>query len=143
MLVREIMTPDVEVVDPDTMIAVAAQKMESLNTGVMPVCDGERLVGMLTDRDITVRATAAGRDPKKTHVRDMMTPEVIYCYDDQDVAEAALTMEEHQIRRLPVVNREHKLVGIVALGDLAVDTGDEEMSGEVIEEISKPAKPDR
>jgi CBS domain-containing protein len=102
---------------------------------------------MLTDRDITVRATAAGHDPKTTPVHDVMTPEVVYCYDDEDVQAAAWLMEERQIRRLLVLNRDKRLVGIVSLGDLAVHTGeealaDEELS-EVLAEVSLPAEPRR
>jgi len=143
MQIREIMTPRVEVIHPDATIEEAAEKMKRLDVGPLPVCDGERLVGMLTDRDITVRATSEGRDPRTTRVRDIMTEEVFFCFDDQDVREAAEIMQRAQIRRLPVVNRDKRLVGIVALGDLAVHTGDEELAGEVLEEVSEPAEPRR
>src|SRR5438093_4669224 len=125
MQLKDVMTRRVEVVHPDDTLATAAEKMKSLDVGPMPVCDGERLVGMLTDRDITVRATAAGRDPKTTRVRDVMTPEVAYCFEDQDTNEAARIMEQRQIRRLVILNRDKRLVGIVSLGDLAVTTQDE------------------
>jgi CBS domain-containing protein len=141
MRIREIMTPRVEVIHPDATIEEAAEKMKRLDVGPLPVCDGERLVGMLTDRDITVRATSEGRDPRTTRVRDIMTGEVFYCFDDQDVREAAEIMERAQIRRLPVVNHDKRLVGIVSLGDLAVKTGDEELAGELLEEVSEPAQP--
>ncbi len=143
MQLKDIMTRDVEVVSPDATLKEAAEKMKSLDVGVIPVCDGERLVGMLTDRDITIRATAEGRDPNTTKVSETMTPDVAYCYEDQDIAAAALIMEERQIRRLPILSRDKRVVGIVALGDLAVDTGDEELSGEVLEEVSRPAEPER
>jgi CBS domain-containing protein len=143
MRIREIMTPRVEVIHPDATLEAAAGKMKRLDVGPLPVCDGERLVGMLTDRDITVRATSEGRDPRTTRVRDIMTEEVFFCFDDQDVREAAEIMQRAQIRRLPVVNRDKRLVGIVALGDLAVQTGDEELAGEVLEEVSEPAEPRR
>src|SRR5205809_5129978 len=110
MQVREVMTHHVEVVRPDTTLQEAAQKMRNLDVGPLPVCDGERLVGMLTDRDITVRATAEGRDPTTTQAREVMTPEVFYCFEDQDVSEAARIMQEHQIRRILVVSREKRLV---------------------------------
>lgn len=143
MQLKEIMTRNVEVIRPESTLAEAAEKMKALDVGPLPVCDGERLVGMVTDRDITIRATADGKDPNTTRVLDVMTPEVFYCYDDQDVAAAALMMEEQQIRRLPIVDRNHRLVGIVSLGDLAVDTDDEELSGEVLAEVSTPSRPER
>src|SRR5437764_4004303 len=105
------MTPGGEVIAPEASIYEAAEKMRHLDVGPLPVCDGERLVGMLTDRDITVWAVAAGRDPLMTPVREVMTPEVVYGFDDQEVHEAARLMEQHQIRRLPVVNRQKRLVG--------------------------------
>src|SRR5437763_10508619 len=100
MQVREIMTCGVEVIRPDATLQEAAQKMKSLDVGPLPVCDGDRLVGMLTDRDITVRATAEGLDPKTTRVRDVMTPEVYYVFEDADVQEAARVMQQRQIRRI-------------------------------------------
>src|SRR5437899_10200557 len=140
--IRDVMTKRVEVVHPDDTLATAAQKMKSLDVGPMPVCDGERLVGMVTDRDITVRATAEGRDPKATKVRDVMTEQVFYAFEDQSIEEAAEMMQRAQIRRLVVLNRDKGLVGIVSLGDLAVET-DEEMAGEVLEDVSEPAAPRR
>jgi CBS domain-containing protein len=109
----------------------------------LPVCDRDRLVGMLTDRDIAVRAVAEGYDPWTDHVKDAMTPDIVYCFEDQDVKEAAQLMKEKQIRRLVVLNRDKRLVGIVSLGDLAVDTGDEKLAGETLEQISEPAAPRR
>jgi CBS domain-containing protein len=143
MQLKDVMTRDVEVIHPDAPIEEAAAKMKALDVGPVPVCDGDRLLGILTDRDITVRATAAGRDPKATKVREVMTPEVVYCFEDQDVREAARLMQEKQIRRLVVLNRDKRLVGIVALGDLAVETGDERLAGEVVERVSEPARPER
>src|SRR5438034_1126527 len=124
MLLKEIMTTDVEVIEPETSITNAAKKMRSLDVGALPVCDGRHLLGMVTDRDITIRATAEARDPDKTLVRDCMSPEVIYCFEDQSPQEAERIMEDKQIRRLPVLTREKQLAGIVALGDLATKTGD-------------------
>lgn len=140
MQIMEIMTRNVEVISPHTTLKDAAQKMRDLNVGSLPVCDGERLKGMLTDRDITIRATAEGQHPESTQARDIMTAAIYYCYEDQDVAEAAQVMEEKQIRRLPIVDRGKKLVGIVSLGDLAVD-GKKRLAGEALTEISRPAKP--
>jgi CBS domain-containing protein len=115
MLLKEIMTTDVEVIEPETSIANAAKKMRSLDVGALPVCDGRRLIGMVTDRDITIRATADARNPDSTFVRDCMSPEIVYCFDDQDVEEAERVMQEKQIRRLPVLTRDKQLAGIVAL----------------------------
>jgi CBS domain-containing protein len=143
MKLKEIMSRDVEVVHPNSMLQEAAGKMKSLDVGSLPVCDNRKLVGILTDRDITVRAVAAGRDPRQTMVSDAMTPELVFCFEDQDVKEAAKTMERYQIRRLPILDRSQQLVGIVSLGDLAVETDNERMSGKVLEEVSEPAKPKR
>jgi CBS domain-containing protein len=141
MKLKDVMTAQVEVVHPDAMLQEAAKKMKALNVGSLPVCDGQRLVGTLTDRDITIRAVAEGRNPTTTPVRESMTPQVIYCFDDQNVKEAAKLMQDKQIRRLPILNREKQLVGIVSLGDLAVDTGNEKMAGETLTEISQPSQP--
>ena len=138
MKVNEIITHDPQVIRPETALIEAAQKMKSLDIGMLPVCDGDRLVGVITDRDITVRGVAQGYDPKTARVQEVMTPEVIYCFDDEDVKEAAKKMEEKQLRRLPVLNREKRLVGIVSLGDLAVRTGKEKLAGEVLERVSEP-----
>jgi CBS domain-containing protein len=143
MQLNEVMTRDVEVIHPNATLEEAAERMDALNVGPLPVCDGDRLVGMLTDRDITVRATAAGRDPKTTRVREVMTQDVVYAFEDQDVREATRLMEEKQIRRLVVLDRDKRLVGIVSLGDLAVETGDDRTTGEVLERISTPSEPDR
>ena len=141
MKVNEIITHDPEVIRPETALIEAAQKMKSLDIGMLPVCDGDRLVGVITDRDITVRGVAQGYDPKTARVQEVMTPEVIYCFEDEDVKDVAKKMEEKQVRRLPVLNREKRLVGIVSLGDLAVRTGKEKLAGEVLERVSKPGHP--
>lgn len=142
MKVRDVMTREVEVIHPDSTLKEAAAKMKDLDVGPLPVCDGQRLVGMITDRDITVRGTAEGADPAGTKVREAMTGEAIYCFEDQDVAEAARLMRDKQVRRLLVVNRDRRLVGIVSLGDVAVDA-DEEVAGNALEGISTPAEPRR
>lgn len=147
MQLQEVMTRHVEVVHPDDTVHEAAAKMKQLDVGPMPVCDGDRLVGMLTDRDITVRATAEGHDPKTVQVREVMTPEIIYCFEDQDVHEAARIMQERQTRRLVVLNRDKRLVGIVSLGDLAVHTGQQDLAddelGETLAGVSEPSEPER
>ena len=143
MKLRDLMTRGVEVVDPHDGLPEAAMKMRSLDVGSVPVCDGDRLVGMLTDRDITVRAVAEGRDLSTTLVDDVMTREVVYATEDQEVDEAARLMADRQVRRLPVIDRHDRLVGIVSLGDLAVDSGEDQAAGEALERISRPARPKR
>jgi CBS domain-containing protein len=141
MQLKEIMTTDVEVIKPESPISEAAKKMRSLDVGALPVCDGRRLLGMLTDRDITIRATAEGQDPGKILVRDCMSRELVYCFEDQDIKEAERVMQDKQIRRLPVLTREKLLAGIVALGDLATKTGDVQQVGRTVREVSKPSEP--
>lgn len=143
MQINRIMTRHVEVVHPEATLREAAQKMAALDVGPLPVCKGDELVGMVTDRDITLRATAEGLDPKTTRVYEVMTPEIIFAYEDEDVSEAARLMAEYQIRRLVVLNRDKRLVGIVSLGDLAVHTGDERQAGQTLEGISEPSEPQR
>jgi CBS domain-containing protein len=143
MQLKEVMTPGVEVIAPDATIREAAEKMSHRDIGPLPVCEGDRLVGMLTDRDITVRAVAEGRNSVTTLVREVMTPDVVYGFDDQDVQDAARLMEQYQIRRLPVLNRSKQLVGMVALGDLAVHPGNQPVAAEVLEQVSEPGKSGR
>jgi CBS domain-containing protein len=140
MHVRDILTHEVETVSPDTRIQEVARKMKELDIGAVPVCSGRRLLGLITDRDIAVRAIAEGRDPAEMAVSEAMTEEVIFCYQDQDIEDARQLMEHYRIRRLPVVDEQDQLVGIVSLGDLAVRTSDEEASGEVLREVSEPGK---
>jgi CBS domain-containing protein len=119
MKIAECMTAEVETVTPDQPIRDAAQFMLRADAGAMPVGEGDRLIGMVTDRDIAVRGVAAGRGPD-TPVREVMTDEVIYCFDDDDVEEVALKMSDRQVRRMPVLSRENEtLVGIVSLGDIS------------------------
>ncbi len=140
MQVKEVMTRGVECISPTASLEEAARKMRDLDVGPLPVCgDNDRLVGMITDRDITVRAIAEGQNPKTARVQDIMTPDITYCFDDQDVSEAAQIMKEHQVRRLVVLNRDKRLVGIISLGDLAVQARDEGLSSETLERISEPA----
>jgi CBS domain-containing protein len=143
MQIKEIMTREPVVIGPDVVLKQAAERMRDLDSGVMPVGQNDRLVGMLTDRDITIRATAAGKDPNQTRVEEVMTPDVVYCFEDDDAAAAANIMEEHQLRRLIVLNRDKRLVGILSLGDLAVHTADDRLAGEVAEAVSEPAEQER
>jgi len=142
MQVKDVMTKGVECVLPDQSIAQAAQRMRKLNIGALPVCgENDKLMGMITDRDITVRAIAESCEPDDTCVREVMTPRIQFCFDDQDVTAAAELMEEKQIRRLAVLDHDKRLVGILSLGDLAVKTADDRLSGEALERVSQPARP--
>ena len=140
MKLSEIMTPDVQVVSPDASLVEAAEKMRSLDVGVLPVTEGKRLVGILTDRDITVRAVAEGRDPKGTRVRDCMSSGAVFCFEDQDSEDAVILMEESQIRRVPVLSRDRQLVGVISLADIATRLG-KEMAGSATVAISSPGVP--
>lgn len=141
MKVADIMTPDPRFVQPSDTLQAAAQAMDQLNVGVLPVCDAGRLIGMLTDRDIVVRSTAAGQDPRATTVADAMTATAHSVREDASVLEAIQMMKEHQLRRVPVLDARDRLTGIVSLGDLA-DAGTPE-AAEALEAISSPAEPDR
>jgi CBS domain-containing protein len=132
------MTRQPRVIQPDATVADAAAMMRQLDVGSLPVCDGSRLVGMVTDRDITTRSTADGRDPHLTPVRDVMSPGVAWATENDPVEEAARIMREQRIRRLPIVNERHSLVGVVSLGDLATDLHDDEVSGNTLERVSEP-----
>jgi CBS domain-containing protein len=134
MKIAELMTLDVEVIRPNDTLRTAAKMMADLDAGILPVGENDRLVGMITDRDITVRAVAEGRDPDKTTVRDTMTDEVRYCFADESPEEVARKMSAWQVRRLPVLSRDKRLVGIVALGDLVI--GAEDPAKEALREIS-------
>lgn len=138
MQLRDIMTADVERVHENVSLQEAAQKMRDLNVGLVPIYDGDRLVGMLSDRDITVRATAKGWSPAQTSVREAMTKNVVYCFDDQPAEEAATVMADHQIRRLIVLNHDKRLVGMVSLGDLATQATSQAAAGQALTGVSQP-----
>lgn len=137
MQVREIMSTDVQVTSPDATLKDAASAMQKRDFGALPVGENDRLVGMITDRDIVVNAVASGKDPKKVSVREVMSKSIHCCFEDQPIDEAARIMSEKQIRRLPVLNSDKRLVGIVSLGDFAVSSRDLEKSGRTLSEISK------
>lgn len=137
MKIRDAMTRDVRMVRPDQTLREAAHLMAELDIGALPVEDNDRLVGMITDRDITVRAVAEGHGPE-TLVRQVMTNEIKYCFDDQTVDEVTRNMGEQRLRRLPVVDRNKRLVGILSLGDLALDANAQDEAGEALGGISRP-----
>ena len=136
MKVSDAMSRDVQIASPKQSIRDAARIMAKIDAGALPVGENDRLIGLITDRDITIRAVAEGKAPT-TKIRDVMSQEVLYCFEDQDLEEVAQNMGEMKIRRLPVVNRDKRLVGIISLGDLArkEDAG---TTGHAISEISEP-----
>lgn len=142
MKLSEIMTRDVAILQPDDSLQFAAKKMRDRDIGFLPVCDGETLIGVLSDRDIIIRALAEGMDPNIMLGRDLMTAPAIYCYDDQEVSEAARIMEQNQIRRLVILSREdERLVGVISLGDLA-RTETPDRSGQILQKVSEPVSPE-
>ena len=136
MKVNEVMTRNVCVASPRISIAKAAQMMADCDSGVLPVGEEDRLVGMITDRDIAIRAVARGKT-NDTPVREVMSHEVLYCFDDENIDDVARNMADQQIRRLPVVNRDKRLVGIVSLADMSPHWRAKD-AGETIAAISKP-----
>ena len=135
MKVSKAMSRDVRIAAPNQTICDAARIMAELDSGALPVGDDDRLVGMITDRDIAIRAVAEHKSPD-TKVREVMSQEVLYCFDDQDIEEVARNMGELQVRRMPVVNRSKRLVGIVSLADIAREV--EAPAEEALNQISKP-----
>ena len=135
MRVSECMTPAVEIASPDDSIQQVARTLREIDAGSMPVGENDRLVGIITDRDIAVRAVADGKGPD-TRVREVMSASIRYCFEDEDLADVSEQMAEHKVRRLPVLNREKRLVGIISLGDLSLSDGSS--SGEALSDISQP-----
>ena len=134
--VRDAMTTNPCTIDADKDVAYAAKMMKDENVGVAPIVEGEKLVGVLTDRDIAVKVVAEGKDPQSTKARDIASKDVITIDPQQDLDEALRMMATHQVRRLPVVEEDGKIVGILAQADVALQS-DDAKTGEVVEEISK------
>ena len=134
---KDVMSKDVRVISPETTIREAARTMHDGGFGMMPVGENDRMIGAISDRDIAIRAVAEGKGPSTT-VREVMSTGVWWAYDDDTVEHAAKLMSEHQVRRLPVVDRDKRLVGIVALGDFAVDKSDIRPAAEALSKISEP-----
>ena len=140
MKLNEIMTRVVEVIQPNDTLHAAAKKMRDRDIGFLPVYEGEQLIGVVTDRDLTIRALADGLNAASVLGRDMVTAPAIYCYEDQDVNEAARLMRENRIRRLVVLNRRgERLVGVVSLGDLS-GIVDDKLLGQVMQNVTSPVK---
>ena len=136
MKISETMTREVKLATPTQTIREAARLMAELDAGALPVADGDRLVGMITDRDIAIRAVASGRGPD-TPVREVMTQDIKYCFEDQTLEEVAENMGDIRVRRLPVLNRDKRLVGIVSIGDIA-SSGEPKNVGSALSDISRP-----
>ena len=134
---KDVMSRDVKVVSPEMTIREAARKMCDGGFGMMPVGENDRMIGAISDRDIAIRAVAEGKGPA-TRVREVMSAGICWAYDDDTVEHAAKLMSERQVRRLPVVDHDKRLVGIVALGDFAVDSSEIKPAAEALAEISEP-----
>jgi CBS domain-containing protein len=139
MKVSEIMSRNVECIEPGTSIKDAAEKMRALDVGFLPVCEGDEVIGTLTDRDITIRHVADGQNPYRVKAADIMTPNVLHCYEDQDVEEVAKFMQEHEVRRVPIYDRTRQLVGVVSLGDISKGAGEQRLAGETLKDIAEAA----
>jgi CBS domain-containing protein len=139
MQVHEVMSKNVKIVSPTATIDKAASLMEEIDCGALPVGENDRLVGMITDRDITLRAVAKGRVPAQCTVREAMSPDIKYVFEDETTEAAAQNMSRLQVRRLPVLNRQQRLVGILALGDLAMKE-DGPAPASALKGISKPRR---
>ncbi len=137
MLCKDVMTSEVEAIGQDAKVMEAAQMMKRLDVGVLPVVDDGKLTGVVTDRDITVRAIAAGKDRNAATVKETMTSNLVVCYEEQNIDEAARLMEDQQVRRLLVVNRNKELVGVLSLGDLAKSRSDDHTAREVLKGVSE------
>lgn len=135
---KDLMSRDVQIISPDGTIKEAAQQMLKGNFGMMPVGENDRMIGTISDRDIAIRAVAEGKD-SSTKVREVMSEGIVWAYEEDSVHDAAKLMGDRQIRRLPIVNADKRLVGIVALGDFAVESADIEIAGEALSEISEPS----
>ncbi len=135
---KDLMSPDVQVISPDATIREAAEHMREGDFGMMPVGEGDRMIGAISDRDIAIRAVAEGKDAS-TKVRDVMSEGIAWAYEDDSVEQAAKIMSKRQVRRLPVVDRDKRLVGIVALGDFAVESSEIRPAAQALSEISKPS----
>lgn len=139
MKIRDVMTPDAIAAHPSMTLMAAAEMMRLLNVGSLPVVEGEQVVGILTDRDIVVRGLAMGFNPRTACVADVMTRNVQTCSLEDDVEDVAHQMRDLQVRRLLVVDEQERLLGIVSLGDLAMEMEDQSLAGRVLEGISEPA----
>jgi CBS domain-containing protein len=137
MKIREIMTTNVECVGPDTGVIDLAQTMKTLDVGFLGVCENDRLVGTVTDRDLVIRGIPGGRDLSKSTARDVMSHDVFWCFEDNDVKDVAAKMREKEVRRMLILNKEKRLVGVVSIGDIA--KVEEKESGKTLKDITEAA----
>lgn len=139
MLVKDVMCDFPQFIPPETTLREAAERMRDYDFGFLPVGENDRLIGMVTDRDIAIRAIADGLDPNTTTVRDIMSQAVLYCWEGDSIEDAADSMEDNQVRRLIVLDENKRMTGILSIGDIARRCHNDELCGELIEEISKAA----
>jgi CBS domain-containing protein len=137
MKVKDIMTKNVVVIQPDNTVQEAGQKMRDFDIGIMPVCENDRIEGMLTDRDIVVRSIASGQNPVASKVRDVMSTVVFFCYEEESLEEAGKIMKLNQVHRLIVMDHNKRITGILSLGDLILKSGDDVLAGEILKRISE------
>jgi CBS domain-containing protein len=139
MKIHEIMTRNVECISPGLPISKAAEKMRDEDIGFIPVCEHDKVVGTVTDRDITIRSVAQGRDPRLAPVSEIMSPTVFHCYEDDDVETVAAAMRQDEVRRMLIFDRDEQLAGVVSLGDIARAAGEVQVAGETLRDIAEAA----
>ncbi len=139
MQIKEVMSREVKFIRPDTTIREAAQHMRDCDCGYLPVGENDRLIGAVTDRDIIIRAIADGQNPEQAKVQDIMTGKVVYCFEDDSIEDASARMQEQQIRRLVVLDRNKRMKGVVSLGDIARASNDNQLTGETEKAIAQMA----
>jgi CBS domain-containing protein len=137
MLVKEVMSKKPFYLDPHTTLQKAAVEMSKHDCGIVPIGDGEKLLGMVTDRDITLRAVAEGWDPTHTELKDIMSKHVLYCFEDDDITKAVDSMSDNRIRRLIVLNKNKRLTGVVSIGDIAIKATDPKLLAKLIKAVSQ------
>ena len=140
MKVREIISTHVQRISSSAMVSEAAEKMRIFDIGALPILEDNKIVGMLTDRDIVIRAIAAGLDPKMTAIKDVYTPNVLSCFEDDEIETAARIMEDNQVRRLVVLGNDNNVVGMISLGDLAFKTDVDHLTWEILERVCEPTR---
>jgi CBS domain-containing protein len=143
MQVKEIMTKNFEMINSTDSLTEAAKKMKSLNVGVLPVREGNKVIGIITDRDIVVRGVAENKEPAEESAKEIMSAEIARCSSEDSVEEASRIMKENQVRRLLVLDKDNTPVGIVSLGDIAAKTESDQLAGQTLEGVSKPCSPSR
>ena len=140
MKVKEIMSTHVQSISSSAMVSEAAERMRIFDIGALPVLEDKKIVGMLTDRDIVIRAVAAGLDPKMTVIKDVFTPNILSCSQEDEIETAAKIMEDNQVRRLVVLGDDNAVVGMLSLGDLALNTSIDHLTWEILEKVCEPAR---